>query len=356
MHQELIVCRDRLNAARCPEDVFGTKITLLEAKRIYRKLAQIAHADHYHTPEEQAVAHDAFTKLVAFWTQAQDKFRLKTYGQRALATIQSRLATYTLSDVFWGGDLSTVYKATDGTRAVILKVARSSATNDLLAREAALLATLQQAAGTSTFRHYFPTLIESIRIVRNKEVVAVNVLTFADGYVPLTDVVAAYPEGVDPHHYVWMWNRLLTGLGFVHAQGVKHGAILPPHVLVDPATHGLMLVDWAYGWGGDGRVHAIVPGYKGWYAPEVLEKKPCGRRTDLFQAAACMAYVLGGDWKTGEVPKTVPAPFARFLAACMIRNPARRRPDAEKLFDEFALVAEAVYGKRHFVPLVLATR
>lgn len=349
---ELVRFRDQLATVRTPEDLFGA-VDLGTAKRAYRLFAKIAHEDRYRTRDEQRLAHDAFTQLTAWWTAAQQKFALGTYGQVPVATITSRLGTYALTDIHWGGDLSTLYKATNGAQAVVLKIARQGM-NDLLAHEAALLKILDHAAALTTYQHYYPICVESLRIDRAKDRRAVNVLTFADGYVPITEIVATYPEGVHPRHFVWVWNRLLTALAFAHRVGIKHGAVLPPHILINPTTHGLMLVDWAYGWEGTGRVRALSPGYKAWYAPEVLAKQACGRRTDLFMAAESMVYILGGDTKTGEVPGSVPAAFARFLASCLIPNPARRRPDAQVLFDEFQTVAEQVYGPRVFVPLVLA--
>ena len=48
---------------------------------------------------------------------------------------------------------------------------------------------------------------------------------------------AAYPDGVDPRDVAWMWRRLLVALGLAHRAGVVHGAVLPEHVLISrPST------------------------------------------------------------------------------------------------------------------------
>ena len=39
----------------------------------------------------------------------------------------------------------------------------------------------------------------------------------------------------------WVWRRLLTIVGFAHANHVVHGAVLPPHVVIEPKEHKLLL-------------------------------------------------------------------------------------------------------------------
>ena len=54
-----------------------------------------------------------------------------------------------------------------------------------------------------------------------------------------------YPD-INSRHLVWIFNRLLTVLGFVHGLGVTHGAVLPEHILIRKRDHALMLIDWSY--------------------------------------------------------------------------------------------------------------
>lgn len=47
----------------------------------------------------------------------------------------------------------------------------------------------------------------------------------------------------------WVWRRILEALAFVHRAGFVHGAIIPPHVLIEAGEHGARLV----GFGNAGR-------------------------------------------------------------------------------------------------------
>src|SRR5439155_20075146 len=87
----------------------------------------------------------------------------------------------------------------------------------------------------------------------------VTVVAAAEGLRSLAEVRAAYPDGVDGRDAVWMWRRLLVALGLAHRAGVVHGAVVDDHVLIQPAQHGVVLVDRCYAVLDGGRVAALVP-------------------------------------------------------------------------------------------------
>lgn len=353
----------RMRAARRPEDVFGALAgaqadQLRAGKRVYRQLAKVAHTDHY-AAALQPIAHEAFTLLSAFWTQAQTRIKDGSYGKTPKAkpaAIKTKLATYKVVAGFDAGDLATLYRAyvgTDQTQRVLLKIARQPAFNDLLQREAATLDVLTKgAAKTKSLRFYFPTVRESAMAGINGAGCRLNVLDYDDGLYTVNEVVAQYPGGVDPRHFVWMFRRLLNVLGFAHQIGVVHGAVLPTHVLPYPSSHGLRLIDWCYSAKrGAEAIPAISVGYRDWYPPEVLAKRPASPATDIYMAASVMAFALGGSQTS--VPDDVPAPFERILKSCWIKAVNRRPADAWVLEDAVKAAGVQVYGKAKFVPFIM---
>jgi hypothetical protein len=71
----------------------------------------------------------------------------------------------------------------------------------------------------------------------------VILLRWADGFVhTFEDVRRAYPRGIEPRPSIWIWRRILELLAFVHASGFVHGAVLPPHLLIEQGEHGVRLV------------------------------------------------------------------------------------------------------------------
>jgi serine/threonine protein kinase len=145
------------------------------------------------------------------------------------------------------GDLADVHSCTlkNGTMMELaLKIGREVRDNDLLENEIAILQYLYPP-GTKDekFFRYLPKLHASGHLPDRRHVA---VFPLMEGYLPVSDILTAYPKGIDFRDMVWMYKRLLAGLGFAHAMGVVHGAVLPPHVLVHPTGHGAKIIDWSY--------------------------------------------------------------------------------------------------------------
>ena len=226
-----------------------------------------------------------------------------------------------------------------------MKLTRNPANNDLMDREAAALRTLAERV-PATLTAYFPDLID-VRRLRDPRTGAErrgNLLGSLDGFVSLAEVRRRLRAGVDPRDAAWMWRRLLVALGAAHQAGVTHGAVLPEHVLIHPAEHGLVLVDWCYA-GQDGLpLAAIVGRYRAWYPPEVLTRTPAGPGTDIWLATRCMTELIG---------ERLPAPLAAFARGCQLASPARRPQDAWQLLAELDDLLGRLYGPRRFRPFVI---
>jgi serine/threonine protein kinase len=148
---------------------------------------------------------------------------------------------------------------------------------------------------------------------------------------------------------VWMWKRILSALGFAHRHGIVHGAVLPPHVLMRPRDHGAHLIDWM-GASKEGRATVISAPFAEWYPPEVSEQKRLLPATDIYLAAKCAIYLLGGDPIAESFPETVPALMAAFIKTCLFRIPDRRPQDAWELHAEFdETVVRPLFGAPKFI-------
>lgn len=303
-----------IETAAGPRALFGR-----DAGRDYRRLARLTHPDA-HPGSPRAAA--AFARLAALWRQHCDG---RTPGRLAFS-----------------GDIANLYEHQRG----LVKICRDPADNDLMDREAAALRRLQ-AGGDARFRPYIPALVECQRH-RDPDTGAerrANVLGRVDGFVTLAEVHAAYPGGLDARDAAWMWRRLLVATGFARRAGVIHGAVLPEHVLIHPAQHGLVLVDWCYAITGSGGLAAAVPAsYADWYPAEVRSRRPPGPDIDIWLATRCMTQLIGDH---------MPAPLASFARGCTLRSPDRRPADAWRLLAELDVVLERLYGPRKFRPFTM---
>ena len=156
------------------------------------------------------------------------------------------------------GDIANLYPVRQGQlktapfkaapfKAALLKIARDPADNDLMRREATALTRLQDVVDPALLA-YFPPLVATGQRDDARSGVRrhVNLIGALGGFRSLAEVRSAFPAGVDPRDAAWMWRRLLVAIGAAHRAGVIHGAVLPEHVLIHPAEHGLVLVDWCY--------------------------------------------------------------------------------------------------------------
>ena len=355
-------------AATTPEDLFGLpdgepQAQLRAAYATYRRLARVCHPDLYHEDRARAVAAHAFAALAALWAQARAAITDGRYGRRAttgsgVVWVCSPQRTYRVGERIAAGAVAALYRGAcqDGVLGeVLLKVARRPAENDLLENEAAALHAIGAGPLHERYGPYFPTLQEDFAYRDPAGIVRrVNVFGWMPGLYSLAEVAAHYPRGIDARDMAWIWRRLLVALGMAHRAGVIHGAVLPAHVLVLPAEHGLILIDWCYAvTAPGGHVAALPAGYRGWYPPEVPAKGAASAATDIYLAARTMLALLGGDPRSAEMPPSVPGLLRAHLRACLLASPRQRPDDAWALRETFDDVIERLWGPRAFHPFAM---
>jgi hypothetical protein len=129
----------------------------------------------------------------------------------------------------------------------------------------------------------------------------------------LEEVMRVHGQGVEAKVAVWCFKRLLEVLHWSHSSGVLHGAILPPHVLIHPRDHGVMLIGWSTAvttsHGGTARLPAISRAWKAWYPPG----QGASRSADISMAARCVLSASGASARrTGG---TLPGGLAELFVA-----------------------------------------
>jgi hypothetical protein len=273
------------------------------------------------------------------------------------------------------GSISNVHRCRffDGPHELeaIAKIVRDGRSNDLLANEAATLGRLHAADPGNRYTPFlpyaeatFPVPADPARSMRpgtpagpprQATVFRVHpaIRSPADELYTLDEVRAAYSGALDPRQAAWIWRRVLTVLGFAHSHGVIHGAVLPPHLLVEPREHKLLLVDWCSAIPiGGGRALRMVAGarFTPWYKREHASRNPPMPALDIALGARSMIELMGGDPLAGTVPPTVDPALHRYFGRCMGFSPSAR-PDAWRLLADFDGLIETLWGPRQFVPL-----
>jgi hypothetical protein len=358
-----------LEKAHSPEEIFGDlqgtqSEKLVVARKVFLHIAKIVHPDTTLDPENAEQAASVFKRLTLFWEQAQTKIGNGTYGTRATSDtfaafiMQTPAGQYTLKRLLGRGDLCNLYVGTATNAAekkqVLLKVPLQPQDNDLLTNEAHILGHLCSGKNYHTARHFVSQLVDAFPYAEQATGITrqVTVLSYVAGLFSLKEVKAAYPCGIDTRDMAWIWRRLLIALDFAHTNKVIHGSVLPPHILIHPEQHGVVLIDWAYAVLDPATTHtrisAISADYREWYPAEVFTRAEPQPGLDIFMAASCMIDLLGGDPHRRTMPAHIPWQMQNHLKGCTLPHPHQRPQDARILLKDFDDLLERLWGPRTF--------
>jgi len=126
---------------------------------------------------------------------------------------------------------------------------------------------------------------------------------------------------------------IAAGLAHAHAQGVVHGRLSPPRIVVD--ADGAARI-WGFGLRGTQPDHGV----SAYLAPEVLDGGEAGAQADVYSAGVVFYEILAGAPPTGDVPrplqevrKDVPKDLADAIMACRERAADWRPKDLEYLLE-----------------------
>jgi hypothetical protein len=343
-----------------PVDDPGELNAGLRARFAY--LARIVHPDQAPTAAKARAA-DVFADLQRLRRGAERAIADGTYdkpipadtlsaGAAAATVLRSPTASYRLDATpMRSGDFSRLYRGRTcdaASRPVIVKIAAAPTDNPALEQEARIVGRFHGAPAGSPLRgtaRYVPTLLDSFLLpdAAGRRFRA-NVMPFEAGFVALADVIAAYPDGLDPRDAAWICRRVLAQTLAAAMAGVVHGALTPDHVLVHPLSHEPRHIGWAHALAGGGRIARIVTRWRDWYPPEVFDKQNVDHRSDLYMAGKTMLRLFGGDPARNTLPPAVPGDLARVVLRCVREARAERPHDGRQVLDAFTRVVRGLWG------------
>ncbi len=302
-----------------PTKLFGNNPT-----KTYLTYAKIAHPDTNIGNE---------TKAKRVFQLLEEKWKLFNNPTKKI-TINSGKAIYEIGEVFARGDLSDLYLTTD--EKYLLKVARRQ--EPAFANEIKFIDQIRNSATSKnkgdSILHFFPSYFDTFRIRGNRNV---TVFRAKDNLFTFDQVRQKYPA-LDERDFAWMFNRLLTVLGYLHQKNIIHGAVTPKHCLIEPKKHGFLLVDYTMSVENGNPLKMISAEFESFYPPEVFKKQPATPATDIYMAAKCGLWMI--DNKPGKINN--------FLSTCLAKSPQSRPQDAWELHTEFGELLERLFGPKKF--------
>jgi hypothetical protein len=306
-------------------------------------MVRVVHPDFN---DNSALAHKTMGALNRMKTLADERVADGTWGRKlplpeyelikvGRYDVQRRPLVGDVCDVFFGAD-------------AVVKAARSADDNDLMRAERSALKLLRTKI-LSNVKRGIPELLDGFQVGKRE----VNVLqAVGDGFVTAEAVHERLPA-VEPRTLVWMFKRLLVLLEWAHHYGLVHGAVLPAHVMfypdndgatgMDERKHSVRLVDWCYSveYAKRTRLSSWVPSWKEHYPPELLLKQSVQPASDIYMAAALVAYLAGGR----SAVLNMPGPLKSVLLRCTEPDLSRRYQKVNDVFTEWVTAARTVYGE-----------
>lgn len=208
----------------------------------------------------------------------------------------------------------------------------------ILAKEAELL---------SKIHHY--SLPAFRALTRSKDGTLVLAMSFIEG--KNLEAVLKKHQALHPEEVSWITQRLLNGLFYLHQNGIVHGDVKPPNVLVQPSEHNAWLVDY-----GLASVHPTSEsqalGHTEYFAPpEIIEKKPPVPESDLYSLGLTIICALGGDPGSRQFPLHVPQPMRDFCLD-LTKHEVVDRPnwESQDLIRRWSDIRQDVFGRRISFP------
>lgn len=363
IEEQIRAFHDRICQCQSPEQIFGelegedSEALQAALRPIYLDLVRRYHPDQYQNEDSliHYMASETTTTLNVLRDLARQKIEAGTYGQpeREAASeecsfeIETRERTYRVLEHIVEGDCANLYRADylaqDGSlEHACLKVALSAEDNDLIKNEIKVQKLLKHKS--------LPVFLERFKTTNGEMAV---VMRYIDG-LDLLAVREQRPDGLGQEHVCWIFERLLSVLGFLHANHVIHGNIEPGNIMIRPRDHNAFLIDFVFS--------IISPrltseGFKGctdgYSPPEVYQRKAPIPPSDMYSLGKSMIFLLGGDIETNELPAGVDGRIRQFLLSFVLDNPMHRARDAWEMWDKLRDLRSVVFENRRFVELTL---
>jgi len=299
--------------------------------------------------DEQAVPAERFRAAFRAWSSPEN------HGYTSWISIGD--SHWALGPRIAQGEVSDVHAAERArwpTERALLKILRDHRDEAGFQHEWQVLETLQEsdAPGAARLAARLPQpILYGAATDGARPGAKVMVLRWANGFVhTFEDVRRAYPRGIEPRPSVWIWRRILELLAFLHAAGFVHGAVLPPHLLVEEGEHGVRLVGFRAADRAGLPLRDVCSRCESFYPPDLLGSRKLAPAADLAMSARCVAALLGGDPASGRMPASVPAPLAREIGRVSSLHESSGG-DAWELHKRLGELAREIFGPPAFCPL-----
>jgi len=352
MDNSFTIIYQKLVRARSPEEVFGTfkspdpQEQLSKLKSQYRYLIRQVHPDKNTShSKEQHIASEATNILTEHYNTAKEAISNGTYGTSITKRYHHKDTeiTFSVNDYDYNifsdsveGDFCQVYygersNAEGDIENICLKVVNDIDDNELMLNELQILRNIHHKS--------LPVYLDSFQIEDGRRA---NVLRRIEESYDLHAMRKYFPNGLPQEHSVWVMDRLLSVLGYLHINNAIHGSIEPGNIIVTPYNHNGLLIDFLLSIPDAHLKGAKYVGVNEFSAPEIESGAKPHPASDMYSLGKSMVYLLGGQDKT--FPSGLDSRIVQFIQGFLHDDPSERRDDAWKAWHELKDLRVNLFG------------
>lgn len=333
-----------LNAKR-PIDFFEKVSTEEELKKIYREYAKVLHPDTV-SESEQYISSEAFSILGKLYKLGISELEqgiyekidpIKLYkNMDPLFDITVKGNTYYFYENVFEGEVAYIYKGICNDDIVYLKIAIDEVDNELIDNEYKVL---------STIRHQSLPFVEHKIVINNENAI---IMREVKG-ITMLDLLDEYKSGAPAEHVMWMLERILSVVGYLHSNCVVHGNIKPENIIINKEVHNVSLVGFSFCIKDANTLDAKYKIVNDYYtAPEVSKDARVLPSSDIYSIGKIAIKLLGGSVITNGIPLSVDPRVRTFIKNMVTDDLSKRPNDAWKLWSEVSKLRTEVFGTERF--------
>lgn len=338
---------EKLLRANRPFDFFGDVEDSDELSKLYKQFSKVVHPD-VAVNGDKYIASQAFIKLTEHYNNGLKELGEGIYGVFDIFTIYRNKAPlfvlnvrgkeYKIFEQYAEGDISTIFRGLLDNEIICLKLVDDASDNKLLDAEFNTLHTLRHNS--------LPFVYDKIKVNGRTGIL----MKFIEGYT-YQDIRNLHPNGLIVDHAMWILERMLSVVGFLHSNMIVHGNITPEHILVNKVNHNTILLGCS--WLLDKKANPKIA-YRVqndiFTAPEVNKKEPVHPVSDIYSIGKVIIALLGGNVLNNGMPISIDSRIRTFIRT-LVSEKDNRPDDAWKLWDDVIKLRDEVFGKERFKPL-----
>jgi len=181
----------------------------------------------------------------------------------------------------------------------------------------------QEARAVWDLRHYaIPVMRDMLRL---EDGTSALVMSYIEG--PTLEQIVQKKGQIDPEHVVWIVQRILNALQYLHYHGVVHGDIKPQNIIIQPKKHMAVLVDYGLAMVKP-RANDESLGYTEVFSPpEQVKGEPLLPETDFYSLGMTALFALNNSERLVRQKKLstkVPKPMRDLLLSLVVRDTLAR--------------------------------